>query len=169
MTRAPWRSAISTEPSVEPLSATMTSPMRPPFRNAFTALSMQKARELASFRQGITTEIPTGCGTPTASGDVPSEVRVVFIQNFLFDSENGKHCTPKSPAPTLLRRFFIRSSVPFTPADADNNLFVEQNLAITWDAIERNPGPQGEKEVRAVSDTLPPRKADRNAGFWKGD
>jgi hypothetical protein len=32
-----------------------------------------------------------------------------LITDFRFDFENGKHCTPKSPAPTLLRRFSSRA------------------------------------------------------------
>jgi hypothetical protein len=50
----------------------------------------------------------------------------VFTRDFLFDFENGKDYTPKSPVPTLLRRFHperldqfaIRTSIaeiaPFT-------------------------------------------------------
>src|SRR5215469_3678184 len=56
MTRAPCDWAISIDPSVEPLSATTTSPVRPPSANARQALSMQMPSEFASFRQGITTE-----------------------------------------------------------------------------------------------------------------
>src|SRR5271157_4621170 len=44
------------EPSVEPLSATTTSPRRPAARNALIALLIQNASEFASFRQGITTD-----------------------------------------------------------------------------------------------------------------
>src|SRR5579862_1142909 len=44
------------EPSVEPLSATITSPDNAPSANARNALSMQMLREFASFRQGMTTE-----------------------------------------------------------------------------------------------------------------
>jgi len=42
--------------SVEPLSATITSPRRPDLPNAEMALSTQNAIELASFRQGMTAE-----------------------------------------------------------------------------------------------------------------
>ena len=56
-TRAPCDSAISIDPSVEPLSATITSPGKASLgeRHA-NALSTQMPREFASFRQGMTTE-----------------------------------------------------------------------------------------------------------------
>src|ERR1700686_931106 len=44
------------DPSVEPLSATITSPDKTPSAKARNALSTQMPRELASFRQGMTTE-----------------------------------------------------------------------------------------------------------------
>jgi hypothetical protein len=44
------------EPSVEPLSATITSPRNPALRKEEIAFSTQKASELASLRQGMTTE-----------------------------------------------------------------------------------------------------------------
>src|SRR5213593_3642024 len=47
---------MSIDPSVEPLSATTTSPQMPASLKAASALSMQRAIELASFRQGMTTE-----------------------------------------------------------------------------------------------------------------
>src|SRR6266566_2135978 len=56
-TRAPWSSAISVEPSVEPLSDTTTSPEMHNLRKAAKALSMQNAIDFASLRHGITTEI----------------------------------------------------------------------------------------------------------------
>src|SRR6266849_8456723 len=40
---------------------------------------------------------------------------VPINRDFLFDSENGRHCTPKSPAPTLLRT--ISSGVPLSISD----------------------------------------------------
>src|ERR1700730_11732805 len=58
------------EPSVEPLSATITSPRSPALRKEEIAFSTQKANELASFRQGMTTETSnrgSGCGTVPAS------------------------------------------------------------------------------------------------------
>src|SRR5215468_7190434 len=62
------------EPSVEPLSATITSPRKPAERNAAVALSIQKASELASFRQGMTTET-SGAGPACATREsiLPSE------------------------------------------------------------------------------------------------
>src|SRR5438105_13415859 len=56
-TRAPWSSAISVEPSAEPLSDTTTSPEMHNLRKAAKALSMQNAIDFASLMHGITTEI----------------------------------------------------------------------------------------------------------------
>src|SRR5256886_10939409 len=53
ITRAPCSSAISIEPSVDPLSATTTSPLSPASWSAFLALSTQYASEFASLRHGI--------------------------------------------------------------------------------------------------------------------
>src|ERR1700683_301271 len=58
-TRAPCSSEIRVDPSVEPLSATITSPRRPDDSNARLALSIQKLTEFASLRHGITTETST--------------------------------------------------------------------------------------------------------------
>src|SRR5229473_3097841 len=55
-TRAPCRSATSTEVSLEPLSATTTSPAIPAASNAARALSMQAPRVRSSLRQGMTTD-----------------------------------------------------------------------------------------------------------------
>src|SRR5580692_8200579 len=55
-TRAPSPPAISREPSVLPLSATMTSPSIPFSRIARQAFSTQVAMVSASFKQGITTD-----------------------------------------------------------------------------------------------------------------
>src|SRR5579863_4594148 len=62
-TRAPSFSAISIEPSVEPLSATTTSPHRPAARNASIAFETQTPREFASFKHGITTDTSTWSST----------------------------------------------------------------------------------------------------------
>src|SRR5712691_8336775 len=40
--------------------------------------------------------------TARATRILPLFIRVLPQPKFLFDFENGKHCTPKSPAPTLL-------------------------------------------------------------------
>src|SRR5579863_8516955 len=66
-TRAPSFLAISIEPSVEPLSATTTSPRSPEDRIASSALPTQMPMEFASFRHGMTTE--TSMGLSDASGD----------------------------------------------------------------------------------------------------
>src|ERR1700743_2879700 len=66
-TRAPSFSAMSVEPSVEPLSATTTSPRKPADLNASSALPTQIPIELASLRHGMTTETSTGFSA--ASGD----------------------------------------------------------------------------------------------------
>ena len=55
-TRAPHRSAISTEPSEEPLSATMTSPSQAAIRNQCCAFRTHVSNVAASFRHGITME-----------------------------------------------------------------------------------------------------------------
>src|SRR5688572_20497152 len=55
-TRAPDSTAIACEPSVLPLSATMTSPSIPSSSIVFTAFLTTTDRASASLRQGITTE-----------------------------------------------------------------------------------------------------------------
>src|SRR5688500_3691801 len=54
--RAPARSAMDWEPSVEPLSAMMISPWMLADSKARWALRMQVSRVSASLRQGMTTE-----------------------------------------------------------------------------------------------------------------
>ena len=56
MTRAPARAAHSREPSVEPLSATITSPAIPPAAKYALAFLTHSPTVLASFRQGMTIE-----------------------------------------------------------------------------------------------------------------
>src|ERR1700753_1837916 len=58
-TRAPSISASRTESSVEPLSATMTSPSIPAPRNEAIALRTQTATVSCSFTQGITIDNST--------------------------------------------------------------------------------------------------------------
>src|SRR5260370_8118987 len=74
ITHAPCSSAIRIEPSVEPLSATTTSPHSPAAWNAFMALSTQYASEFASFIQGMTTDTSTACDMPVRAASTPSEV-----------------------------------------------------------------------------------------------
>src|SRR5437870_5246732 len=59
-TRAPFRRAISMEPSVEPLSATTTSPDTWDRTKKSSAFRMQVSIVSASFRHGITTETSIG-------------------------------------------------------------------------------------------------------------
>jgi hypothetical protein len=56
MTRAPSDLAILIEPSVEPLSATTTSPRTPSGLRAAFALLTQRPTVPDSFRDGITIE-----------------------------------------------------------------------------------------------------------------
>src|SRR6266481_237559 len=70
------------DPSVEPLSATMTSPRRLALPKAVTAFSTQNASELASLRQGITTETSSGMSVCWAGSKVSVEnfgVALLFI------------------------------------------------------------------------------------------
>ena len=62
-TRAPAASASSGEPSVEPLSATTTSPSMPSRSIVRSAFPTTIAIDSASFRQGMTTE-SSSCGGP---------------------------------------------------------------------------------------------------------
>src|SRR6266403_383668 len=71
------------EASVDPLSATITSPENPALRNALSALSTQCASEFASFKQGMTTDTSTGCVALAESGKAPSEASVVFIRELI--------------------------------------------------------------------------------------
>jgi hypothetical protein len=68
-TRAPARVAMPCEPSVEPLSATMTSPSMLADSNAASAFRMQVSSVSASFRQGMTTDTSTApvCGARASS------------------------------------------------------------------------------------------------------
>lgn len=59
-TRAPSDSAISIDPSVEPLSAMRISPETPDLSRPFLALPMHRASVSASFRQGMRIVSPTG-------------------------------------------------------------------------------------------------------------
>src|SRR3989338_6170636 len=59
-TRAPSFRAISGEPSVDPLSATITSPEIPPSLSARRAFSMQAASVSASLRHGMTMDSSIG-------------------------------------------------------------------------------------------------------------
>src|SRR5260370_31750386 len=130
-TRTPRSSGIWMEPSVEPLSATITSPVSPDARNAFTALSTQKASEFASFRQGMTTDTSTGCIVPARSDCDDSEARVVPIGVIIISRPAG-HFTQGAAATSSpddsnpIRRLELannlwESSVAFFPLanDAD--------------------------------------------------
>src|SRR5277367_2416738 len=80
-TRAPCASAISIDPSVDPLSATSTSPRSPAARNAATALSTQNASEFASFKHGSTT-VTSSATAPSASPSAPRpKISVVAISS----------------------------------------------------------------------------------------
>src|SRR5271157_3951347 len=72
-----------TEPSVDPLSATTTSPWMPTSCSAAKALSMQSAIDCASLRQGITTDTsgPLTCAGPSAASPFVSGSS--FPQTFL--------------------------------------------------------------------------------------
>src|SRR6185369_4182300 len=67
-TTAPSSRAMSWDPSVDPLSATTTSPTTPSVAKERVALRMQVARVSASLRQGRTTDSSTtaGVGGPGA-------------------------------------------------------------------------------------------------------
>src|SRR5215469_339227 len=82
-TRAPRSSAICIDPSVEPLSATITSPARPAARNAVTALSMQDPSEFASLRHGMTTDTSTGTLVSTRSDCDFSDANTVPIGHII--------------------------------------------------------------------------------------
>ena len=64
-TTAPSSRAMSCDPSVDPLSATTTSPTTPSVAKERVALRMQVARVSASLRQGRTTDSST---TPGVDG-----------------------------------------------------------------------------------------------------
>src|SRR5713101_9211005 len=85
-TRAPRFSAISIEPSVEPLSATTTSPRIPISRNAANALSTQIPIERASLRQGITTEISGALREAVATVGPGASIRVAEVLGDIISS-----------------------------------------------------------------------------------
>ena len=73
----PRRAAMSCEPSVDPLSATTTSPSTPRRRAATRcALRMQVASVSASFRQGSTTDNSTTAGGVRDSASAETELPV---------------------------------------------------------------------------------------------
>src|SRR5579863_1161045 len=78
-TRAPSFLAISTEPSVEPLSATTTSPRSPEDRIASSALPTQMPMEFASFRHGMTTETSTGLSDASGDDCVVADGSVILV------------------------------------------------------------------------------------------
>ena len=67
---------MSCEPSVDPLSATTTSPTTPSAAKERLALRMQVARVSASFRQGRTTENSTAAGGVRDSASAATELPV---------------------------------------------------------------------------------------------
>src|SRR5467141_3160612 len=95
-TRAPSFSAISTDPSVDPLSATTTSPRSPARRNASIAFDTQIPTEFSSFKHGITTDTSTPL---CASGAI-----LAAFSTFNF---------PVSPALTSPPRTLATSSLHF--------------------------------------------------------
>src|ERR1700727_2711839 len=81
-TRAPSFSAMSVDPSVEPLSATTTSPRSPADLNASSAFPTQIPIELASLRHGITTDTSTGLSAASSDDCVVADVLVVSVVKF---------------------------------------------------------------------------------------
>src|SRR6478736_2071493 len=79
-TRAPAAAAMACDPSVEPLSATTTSPWMLADWNAPRAFLMQVSRVSASFRQGMTTDTsgaPAGASTAKGSAAGGGDERVL--------------------------------------------------------------------------------------------
>src|SRR4051812_43123348 len=60
---------MSLEPSLEPLSATTTSPANPAAAKERIALSTQMPMEFASLRQGMTTDTSSGSSGRVLSGE----------------------------------------------------------------------------------------------------
>src|SRR3982074_370615 len=89
-TRAPCDSAISMEPSVEPLSATITSPKRPADFDAPIALSMQMGEEFASVKQGITRETSISFVCAIVSTSDPIVAQVLVAQTFHPERSDGQ-------------------------------------------------------------------------------
>src|SRR6266478_2760762 len=87
-TRAPSFSAISTEPSVDPLSATTTSPRSPFARNASIAFATQIPIEFVSFKHGITTETST---PPSGTTEARREALSAFSTPMFFASATSSH------------------------------------------------------------------------------
>src|SRR6266478_2000270 len=78
-TRAPRFSATSIDPSVDPLSATTTSPRSSAARNASIAFATQIPIEFASFKHGITTDTSTPASASGAErAAVPALVTPIF-------------------------------------------------------------------------------------------
>src|SRR5688572_16020757 len=73
--RAPALAATPGEPSLLPLSATITSPAIPPVASAATASCTQPPTEAASLRQGITIDTSGGA----------------IVRSELNDSEMGEY------------------------------------------------------------------------------
>ena len=80
-TTAPSSRAMSWDPSVDPLSATTTSPTTPSVAKERVAFRMQIARVSASLRQGRTTDSSTTAGVdgPGAGLAVGGAAEVVAL------------------------------------------------------------------------------------------
>src|ERR1700675_2006779 len=98
-TRAPSFSAISIDPSVDPLSPTTTSPRSPAEPNALIAFETQIPIEFASFKQGITTDTSSPSSAPGFAA--AAAARVAFLA---FNS-----------SVSTLPRMLLTSSLHFLP------------------------------------------------------
>src|SRR5215467_11818495 len=88
------------EPSVDPLSATTTSPFTPKSWKAARALSMQNAIDSASFRQGITTETST-----SPAGDADPLALIGWVSDFAWVIEMYSLSSPKYSG--IMRQFLV--------------------------------------------------------------
>ena len=78
-TRAPSACATATEPSVEPLSATMTSPRMPASLRAVFALRTHTPTVSCSLRQGMTTDSSITCPVVASAATVDSRALLAGI------------------------------------------------------------------------------------------
>src|SRR6266446_2122303 len=104
-TRAPRFSATSIDPSVDPLSATTTSPRSSAARNVSIAFETQIPMEFASFKHGITTDTSTPPCASCTKGAAFFAVNASPSSAFTPPSRISHFQLAFSPVPIIMAKF----------------------------------------------------------------
>src|SRR6266404_2105148 len=104
-TRAPRFSATSIDPSVDPLSATTTSPRSSAARNASIAFETQIPMEFASLKHGITTDTSTPPCASCTKGAAFFAVNASPSSAFTPPSRISHFQLAFSPVPIIMAKF----------------------------------------------------------------